>query len=459
MEPEAADNAVPREIKALLSDERLILRETRRAVTPLGGVAVFIPYLRKIGFVEKVRQHMPIRWRSPNQIDPTSTFTAFLMTVLAGGKRFAHAARLQHDGALHALLGLERFPVDDTIRNLFRRFGMGEVHRLFDPLAEWQMERLPRRSEGYTLDLDSTVFERYGEQEGALKGHNPRKHGRPSHHPLLAALAEAHFLLHGWLRSGNCGSARGVVEFLQEALALWGQRQMIRLVRADAGFFEDKLLSFLEQRSLPYIVVARLTKFIKREAQRVASWRALDENFSVGEFRLKLLGWERERRFVVVRERERERRQSPGRKLFEVPGYTFRLLVTSRSDAAEEIWRDYNRRADMENRIAELKHDLGADGFCLKQFFATEAAFQAVLLLFNLLSEFQRAVGLPTYREPATLRLQVFTCGAILGRAGRRLVLHLSQSWGGLKTRNSLLDKILNWQIPTSPKLDSGTVT
>ena len=84
-------------------------------------------------------------------------------------------------------------------------------------------------------------------------------------------------------------------------------------------------------------------------------------------------------------------------------------MVTSRGDAAEEIWRDYNRRADMENRIAELKHDLGADGFCLKEFFATEAAFQAVLLLFNLLSEFQRAVGLPTYREPATLRLQVFT--------------------------------------------------
>jgi len=46
---------------------------------------------------------------------------------------------------------------------------------------------------------------------------------------------------------------------------------MIRLVRADAGFFEDKLLSSFEQRSLPYIVVARLTKFIKREAQRVAS--------------------------------------------------------------------------------------------------------------------------------------------------------------------------------------------
>ncbi len=215
----------------------------------------------------------------------------------------------------------------------------------------------------------------------------------------------------------------------------------------------------LEQRSLPYIVVARLTKWIKREAQQVQTWKTLDESFSVGEFRVQLLGWERARRFVVVRERLREGRNSVGRKLLDVPGYTFRLFVTSCSDTPEAIWRDYNRRADMENRIAERKHDLGADGFCLQEFFATEAAFQAVLLLFNLLSEFQRAAGLPVYREPATLRTQVFTCGAILGRAGRRLVLHLSQSWGGLKTRNPLLDKILSWEIPTSPKLEYAVVT
>jgi hypothetical protein len=162
---------------------------------------------------------------------------------------------------------------------------------------------------------------------------------------------------------------------------------------------------------------------------------------------------------VVVRERLREGRDSVGRKLIDVPGYTFRVLVTRGADAPEEIWRDYNRRADMENRIAELKHDLGADGFCLKEFFATEAAFRSVLLLFNLLAEFQRAAGLPGYREPATIRTQVLTCGAILGRSGRRLVLHLSQSWGGLKTRIPLLESLLHWQIPTSPKLDPMLVT
>src|SRR6266700_4625479 len=97
MKPDAADNPVPREISALLSNERLILRETQRAVTPLGGATVFVVFLHKLEWVEKIRQHMPVRWKSPNHIDPTATFIAFLMAVLAGAKRFAHANWLRGD--------------------------------------------------------------------------------------------------------------------------------------------------------------------------------------------------------------------------------------------------------------------------------------------------------------------------------------------------------------------------
>jgi hypothetical protein len=62
-------------------------------------------------------------------------------------------------------------------------------------------------------------------------------------------------------------------------------------------------------------------------------------------------------------------------------------------------------------------------------FLATESAFLAVLFGFNLLGEFQRALdpALKTYKQPATLRFKVFTCGAILGRSGHHLVLHMFQ--------------------------------
>ena len=129
--------------------------------------------------------------------------------------------------------------------------------------------------------------------------------------------------------------------------------------------------------------------------------------------------------------------------------------MTNRPGLPEEIWRDYNQRACIEQRIEELKSDLAADDFCLKPFFATEAAFLGILMLFNLLGEFQRATGMTGYRQPATLRAQVFLCGAILGRAGHRTVLHLSAAWGGLKKRNSLFDNLLAYEIPTSRKLES----
>jgi hypothetical protein len=85
----------------------------------------------------------------------------------------------------------------------------------------------------------------------------------------LAVLGEAHFVLHGWLRSGNPRADTGVVEFLKETLAKLGNREWIRRVRADGGFFAQELLQYLEERKLGYLVVAKLTPWLKREAARV----------------------------------------------------------------------------------------------------------------------------------------------------------------------------------------------
>jgi len=443
----------------IFDGRKVELRETEQALTPFGGMVVFLEFLNRIGLVKKVIECMPVVHRSPNSIPPAQTWIAFLISVAAGARRFAHASWLRGDRALHGMLGIDRFPSDDTIRNLFLRFGMAEVQQFFEPLTEWMMERLALRTEGYSLDLDSTVFERYGEQEGAAKGYNPRRPGRLSHHPLLAVLAECHFIMHGWLRSGNSGTVRGVTEFLKEALALWGERAPLRVVRADAGFFDNELLSFLEDRGLAYIVVARLTKCVKREVSRIAQWRALDENYAVGECTIKLMGWSRSRRFVVVREQIRDSKPSVGKKLIALPEYTVRVFVTSLTSAAEDIWRDYNRRADMENRIAELKHDLGADKFCLRDFYSTDAVFRSILVLFNLLSEFRRVSGMPQHKEPGTLRSEVFLCGAELKQEGPALVLLLSTGWGGLKKRISLLSSVLTWVFPITPKLTPAPVT
>jgi len=156
----------------------------------------------------------------------------------------------------------------------------------------------------------------------------------------------------------------------------------------------------------------------------------------------------------VIRERIREDKAAVGRRLIDVPGYTFRAFVTNRTEAPVELWREYNGRATIEQRIEELKNDVAADGFCMQDFYATESAFLAALFTFNLLSLYQHmTTPSQPYRQPSTLRTTVFLAGASLGRMGKKLVLKLSAAWGGLRKHKPLMDSILAWPDQTSPKL------
>ena len=214
----------------------------------------------------------------------------------------------------------------------------------------------------------------------------------------------------------------------------------------------------MEERSLPYIIVARMTRSLKAAAASIKDWTPLDAHYSTASFQLQLHGWSKPRRFVVIRELEREDKSAVGRRLIEVPGYTYRIFVTNRDEEPVTLWRDYNQRACIEQRIEELKNDLAADGFCMKQFFATEAAFLSVLFAFNLLSLYQQATGTRSekhYQRPATLRSAVFLGGAILGNRARQPVLYIAQSWGGWEKHKPLIDKVLEWGKRTSPKLNS----
>ena len=56
------------------------------------------------------------------------------------------------------------------------------------------------------------------------------------------------------------------------------------------------------------------------------------------------------------------------------------------------IWTMYRGRADCENRIKEIKEDFGFDSFNMKDFAATEAALNFVVIAYNLMSLFKQAV-------------------------------------------------------------------
>jgi hypothetical protein len=406
---------------------------TDHPITVWAGVMLLRIYFEWIKLREELSVGL-VRFtkRSNNQIPAVDVMLGWFYGLSLGAERFEHFTRYRRDRLLGEVLGIERFSSPDTIRRLFLSFNYQRLTEVSERLMRFSLSRTRSILLGHTLDLDSTVLCRYGEQEGSLRGYNPKKPGRPSHHPLVGFLAEARRLLWATLRSGNTGSANGCVEFIRQALTRLPLGHRVGLVRADAGFFVKSFLEHLESEGLPYIIVARLTAVVRKIVlHRIPStaWRVVARGVEVADLEASLPNWRgAKRRFVCLRQEIIERPEARGRRLVDCPGYTYRVVVTSVPHAAEVVTRMYAGRADSENRIKELKEDLSLDTFCLKSFDATDAAFRMGCVLYNLLADFRETV-LPRpwfERRLRAVRDFVFVVGADLIAQGRRVQIRLA---------------------------------
>ncbi len=394
---------------------------TNHPITVWAGIILLRLYFEWIGLRSQLSHVLaPFVKRSNNRISSVDVLLSWFYGLALGAERFEHFTRYRRDPLVGRLLGIHRFPSPDTMRRLFLCFSYQRVTTVSETLMRFTLGRMRPILLGHTVDLDSSVFCRYGEQEGSVKGYNPRKPGRPSHHPLIAFLSEARRLLWTTMRSGNSGSANGVVEFLTQALTILPAGHRIGLVRADAGFFIKRFLEFLEERDLPYIIVARLVPVVRRVVLHgiaEADWRVVAAGIEVADCEATLPSWGGvARRFVCLRQEISERPAARGRRLFDWPGYTYRVLVTSVPYAGEVVTRMYAGRADSENRIKEVKEDLSLDSFCLKSFDATDAAFRMGCVLYNLLAGFRESVLPRSWfgRRLRAIREFVFLVGADL---------------------------------------------
>jgi len=143
MQLNAADKPVPREISALLSDERLILRETQRAVTHSARSRFSFRFWAKIGFVDVVRKHMPIRWKSGESHRAEFHFHSVPDSGSGGSQPLRSCQSAARGSRATGLLGMDRFPTDDMMRNLCSAFAMGEVQRLYEPIGLRESKRFP----------------------------------------------------------------------------------------------------------------------------------------------------------------------------------------------------------------------------------------------------------------------------------------------------------------------------
>lgn len=395
---------------------------TNKQFTPWGGLRILEELLRRLGWEEALEAAPFPRPGSNRGIDPGLMVKGFLVTIWTGSARFAHTALVRFDAALRAIFGLTKMASVSTFSRFFRRFNQKQVEEVFAYLSAWFWSRVGGGN--WTVDLDSSVLTRYGEQEGSERGYNPWNRGKKSHHPLMAFAAECRMVITAWLRPGNTSDSTNAENFFREVLAIFGQRHRIALLRCDSGFCVGGFLDLVERNEISYVVVARLLPTIKRRLGGLKKWIEIDERMAVSEFLYQAQGWSKARRVVVVRQRVQDQRE--GRLLLEVPGYSYSVYVTNLTLPALQVRALYQGRADSENRIKELLHDFAISGFVSQKFWATEAAFRLACYAYNLMSLFRQALlGAASKHTLSTLRAQCFAIGASLGRSAHQTVLRI----------------------------------
>jgi Transposase DDE domain group 1 len=278
----------------------------------------------------------------------------------------------------------------------------------------------------------------------------------------MAFVANTRMMANFWLRPGNAHTANNALAFLESALSkLSGKR--VRLLRADSGFSEGAFLTALEGRQMPYIVALRLNQPLQRALVSQQSWWMLDEGIELVSFDYQAPSWSHPRRVIGIRQHIAQRETARGKTLSLfvddpwVGQWRFAALVTDLELPGQEVWRTYRGRADAENRIKELRYDFGADSFNLKDFWATEAALNIVMLAYNLMSLFRQAVlrasaiqnpGKEVQHTLKTLRYKLFAKAGYITTAGRKHILTLAVAMRHRQWMEGLWDRSRTFSLP-----------
>lgn len=306
------------------------------------------------------------------------------------------------------------------------------------------------------MDIDSSVVTRYGAQDGAKKGYNPKKKGRNSHHPIIAFVNEVKMAANFWLRSGNTSSTNNFIGFLEETLSVFGAKK-VGMVRLDSGFCQKDIFEHLEQKALKYIVAAKFTHPVQHLIDKQDTWLMVDEGIEICDKHYQGKTWDKQRRLVIVRQKIANRPNATGRTLSLLPedeihrNYRYSAYFTNNEFAATDVWRMYRQRGDAENRIKELKADFGAESFNLKGFYATEAALIFSMIAYNLMSIFRIFVlQEKTQKTLSTLRYRTFAIGAYFEKVGHTLKLKIALTKKRRKWFRGLWDYPIDLQMKIS---------
>jgi Transposase DDE domain group 1 len=386
------------------------------AVSSLGLMPFFIEFLKISGRFDKWVEDCPLHYTSGNAPEKRNVLGTLLLSVLAGHWRYAHINAIRGDGINPELLGMTGVASEDSVRRAMK--AMDEAAS-----GEWMKGHLkasyePLLQEPWVLDVDTTVKPLYGHQEDAKVGYNPTKPGRPSHAYHSYFIANARMVLDMEVQAGNQTAPLYAQPELWAFLDGLAKRDRPVFLRGDSHWGSEKAMVGAEERDLGYLFKLKQSANVKKLIGQIfqkEEWVEAGQQWQGREEVLRLSGWSKERRVVVVRRplrskpaaeaemvgQKKSQRKATKQLTLDLPELTYQgmqyeyaVLVTSLTDEVRSIAQLYRDRGDAENNFDELKNQWGWAGFTTQDRKRCQIMGRIIALVYNWWTIFMR-LGIP----------------------------------------------------------------
>ena len=113
--------------------------------------------------------------KSNRGYSPKQLIENFMVSIWCGSSKFEHLEITRHDEVIRKIFGWKKIAGNKSFIRYFKKFTMAINRTVFTKIFRRFFDNI--KFNNYTLDLDSSVLTRYGEQEGAEVGYNSKKPG------------------------------------------------------------------------------------------------------------------------------------------------------------------------------------------------------------------------------------------------------------------------------------------
>jgi len=457
------------------------------SATALGQLAFFAEFLEVSGLFARWVDGCPMAYTSPNAPDVVDVLGTWLLSILDGQRRYAHVAGLRGDGVAPQILGMNKIVSDESLRRALAHLAPDQPGRAIEEeraaraaqlekSAAWMDAALNESTREalrtpWILDADTTVKLLYGHQAGAEIGYNPTKPGRPSHTLHTYWIGNLRMVLDVEVQGGKASAAKHSLPRLRLLIERLAPEERPALARGDNAFGNEGVMGEMEEIGQRYLFKLRQTAGVKRLIERQwqqGEWQDVGQGFDAVESELRLTGWSRSRRVVVLRRRIKDNlvaetsNENQQQALHfidssdKVKVWEYAVLVTNADYALEAFGQLYRDRADCENGFDELKNQWGWGGYTTHDLERCNLSARAVALIYNWWSWYVRLAHPKTRLEAITSRPMLLGGIARLTQhAGQsRLLITLSHAAGDqIKMMIANIRKGLDHVLANAPQL------